>query len=96
MAEQPPGGGDDLRERAVESLKRKSEFWAHFISYVLVNGFLIVVWAVSGAGFFWPIFPIFGWGIGIAFHAWSAYWGDRGPTEGQIRREMDRLKGEDS
>ena len=41
--------------------------------YLLVNGSLIVIWAMTGAGFFWPVFPIVGWGIGVAASAWDAY-----------------------
>jgi len=50
-----------------------------------------LVWALTGDGFFWPAFPIAGWGIGLAFHAWDAY-GRVGFTEGKVRREMDHLR----
>lgn len=53
---------------------------------------LVVIWAVTDAGFFWPIFPIIGWGIGVAANAWDVY-GRRPITEDQIRREVDRLRG---
>ena len=26
---------------------------------------LIVIWAATGAGYFWPIWPILGWGLGL-------------------------------
>ncbi len=82
---------DELREKALARLERKQEFYAHLLAYVLVNGMLVVIWAMSGGGFFWPIFPILGWGIGIAFHAWDTF--RRGePTEARIRREMERLR----
>jgi 2TM domain len=55
----------------------------------LVNACLVGIWAVTGAAFFWPIFPLLGWGIGVAFNAWDVY---RPPiSEDRIRREMDRL-----
>lgn len=82
---------EGLRERAVASLRRKDEFRRHLVVYTLVNGMLIVIWAVTSAGFFWPIFPMLGWGIGLGFHAWEAY-GRREPTEDRVRREMDRLR----
>lgn len=81
---------ETLHDQAVESLKRKSEFHAHLLAYVLINGFLVVIWNVTGSGFFWPAFPIAGWGIGLAFHAWDTYV-ERPPSEERIRREMDRL-----
>lgn len=41
----------------------------HATLYVLVNVMLIGIWAASGAGYFWPIWPILGWGIGVGAHA---------------------------
>jgi class 3 adenylate cyclase len=41
----------------------------HFTVYLLVNVMLIGIWAASGAGYFWPIWPILGWGIGVGCHA---------------------------
>ena len=80
----------ELRDRAKQSLKLKSEFRAHLLAFVLVNTFIVLIWAVTGSDFFWPVFPIAGWGIGLAFHARDAY-GHTFPTEDEIRREMDRL-----
>jgi class 3 adenylate cyclase len=41
----------------------------HLTIYVVVNVMLIGIWAASGAGYFWPIWPIMGWGIGVGAHA---------------------------
>jgi len=79
------------REEAVQRLKSKRDFRMHVLMYVLVNALLIVIWAVSGAGFFWPLFVLGGWGIGVAANAWEVY--GRGPiTEEEIRREQERLR----
>jgi 2TM domain-containing protein len=83
----------DLRDRAVRRLKKKSDFRVHLLIYVMVNAFLVAIWAVTGAGFFWPIFPLAGWGIGVVANAWDAYARDV-PTESQIRDEMERLSKE--
>ena len=80
---------DELREQALARLQKKREFHAHLFAYVLVNAFLVAIWAVTSAGFFWPIFPILGWGIGLFFHGWDVY--QRPTSEEEIRAEMDRL-----
>lgn len=80
-----------LRARAVRRLKTQADFRTHLLMYLLVNIGLVVIWVVTGAGFFWPIFPILGWGVGIAAHAWEAFGPER-MTEDRIRREMDRLR----
>ncbi|WP_433874247.1 2TM domain-containing protein [Sinomonas atrocyanea] len=87
-----PGGDAALRMRALESLKKKADFRTHLLMYVLVNGLLVLIWAMTGASFFWPAFPMGGWAIGLIAHAWDVYW-TRTPTEAQVAREMNRLRG---
>ena len=72
-------------------LKARAGFWSHLMIYLAVNAFLVVVWAFTGAGFFWPVFPIVGWGIGVAVNAWEAF-GPDPVTEERIRREIDRMQ----
>jgi 2TM domain len=78
------------RDRAVTQLKKRRDFYGHLLVYVLVNTFLVVIWAVVDAhGFFWPVFPIVGWGIGVVMNAWDVFW--RPPiTEHDIQREIER------
>ncbi len=35
------------------------------VAFVAVNLVLVAVWALSGGGYFWPIWPMLGWGIGV-------------------------------
>jgi uncharacterized ion transporter superfamily protein YfcC len=81
----------ELREQAIQRLKKKRDFKTHVLIYVAVNTFLVVIWAVTSAGFFWPIFPILGWGIGVLANAWDVY-GRKPISEEEIRREADRLR----
>ena len=88
----PPPTDDALREAAVTRLRKKRDFATHVQIYLLVNSFLVVIWAVTSGDYFWPIFPIAGWGIGLAANAWDVY-GRKPISEGEIRQEMDRLRG---
>ncbi len=80
---------DKQREAAIERLKAKRAFQGNIGSFVVVNLLLVGIWAVSGAGFFWPIFVILGWGVGLALHAWQVY-GRHQITEAEVAREMQR------
>jgi len=86
-----PPTEDSLRQEAVRRLKKKRDFQSHLIAYVSVNALLVVIWAVTSAGFFWPIFPMLGWGIGVLLNAWDVY-GRRPISEHEIAREVDRLR----
>ena len=80
-----------LRERAVTRLKKRRDFYGHILVYLLVNAFLVVIWAVtSPGGFFWPVFPLVGWGIGVVMNAWDVYVAEE-VTEDRIQREMEHL-----
>jgi hypothetical protein len=80
-----------LREQAISQLRRKRDFRVHAFFYIAVNTMLIAVWAFAG-GFFWPIFPILGWGIGLSANAWHTY-GQKPIGEDAIQRETERLQG---
>jgi hypothetical protein len=88
-----PDREQELRKLAVSRLRKKRDFGTHIVVYVIVNAMLVGIWAVTGAGFFWPIFPILGWGIGVAANAWDVY-GRKPITEDEVQRETERLRSE--
>src|SRR3954466_10178190 len=63
-------------------------FKIHLTVYVSVNLLLIGIWAAGGGGYFWPIWPILGWGIGVACHGAPIVAGG-GSRRGGTRRRMD-------
>lgn len=55
---------------------RKRDFRNHFVIYCIVNAFLVVLNLFTrdpGETGFWAIFPMLGWGIGIAMHGFGTY-----------------------
>ena len=46
----------------------RQSFKTHLTFYLVVNVLMIGIWAASGGGYFWPIWVILGWGIGLAAH----------------------------
>jgi hypothetical protein len=82
----------DVRDQAISRLKKRRELGAHVLTYLLINGFLVVVWAVTSRDvIFWPMFPMAGWGIGLVLHAWDVYRNDEF-REDEIQREIARLQ----
>ena len=66
-----PVGEPGLRQQATSRLQKKRELRAHLLAYLLFNGALVAIWALTGASFFWPAIPLLIWGIGLVFHAWT-------------------------
>jgi hypothetical protein len=55
--------------RPRDAARERRELRDHVRSYVAVMALLLVIWALTGAAYFWPIWPILGWGIGVVSHA---------------------------
>jgi hypothetical protein len=45
-----------------------SDFSEHLRIFLAIQLLLVAIWAVTGAGYFWPVWPFLGWGIGVAVH----------------------------
>ena len=75
-------------EAALGRVKAKRDLRNHIAMYLVVNALLVVIWAMSGGGYFWPIWPIAGWGIAVVLNVWTVY--QRPISEDDIRKEMER------
>ena len=81
----------DLRTRALQRLRKKADFRVHLLIFCLVNGMFVIIWAMTTSSFFWPIFPIAGWGVGLVANAYEVYVKEE-PTEAQVDAEVERLR----
>ncbi len=81
---------DDVRRgQAVKRLEKKRGWVSGFVAYVVVNAFLVGIWAMTGGGYFWPAWVIGGWGLGMVLNFWEVY--VRKPiTEDEIQQELRR------
>ena len=83
-------------DRAAERVDRKIKFYRNFISYVLVNAFLALINFLFTPQYWWVLFPIFFWGIGVvvdffkAFVVVDAFGKDYRARK--IAEEMEKLK----
>jgi 2TM domain len=92
MSINEPTGDVGTRERALKRLKKRRDFHGHLVVYLLINTFLVAIWAVTDVhGFFWPIFPILGWGVAVILNGWDVYRSDV-YSEEEIQREMARQR----
>jgi hypothetical protein len=83
---------DPFRAQAVRRLHRKRGLQGHALSFVLVNLLAVSLWwFLSPRAFFWPLYLLVGWGVGLAFHAWAVC----APSEldeDRVQREIDRIR----
>jgi hypothetical protein len=88
-------------KRLWEIAKLRAAFKQHLAVYFVVNSFLVLVWLFTTGwrmgGYFWPIWPILGWGLAVALQYMRAYHAfDLFNTEAEYRRlkdQSDRMQG---
>jgi hypothetical protein len=76
----PPGP----RRAAAKANLLRSVLW-----YGLLSVVLIVIWALSGRDYFWPVWPILGFMLLLGWQAVAA-WSKLGPFEDDQRRRRAR------
>jgi hypothetical protein len=79
------------RQQARRRIAARRDFYSHLFAFVVINGIVVVIWACTGRGYFWPGWLIGAWGVGLLFHARDVFW--RKPiTEADVERELERHK----
>ena len=72
------------RKAAARREAARRGFSEHLRTYLMVMALLVTIWALTGMGYFWPVWPALGWGIGIVSHRASL------PRGGRSRRAIAR------
>ncbi|PWI17022.1 hypothetical protein DI272_24795 [Streptomyces sp. Act143] len=74
-------------DRAKARAEKKRKYRGDLMGYVVINAFLVVVWAVTGLGYFWPGWVLGAWGVFLILSAWDLYF-RRDVTDEEIQREL--------
>ena len=77
-------------DRARTRLEKKRKFRGDVVAYVAINAFLVGIWALSGAGYFWPGWVLAVWGLGLILRGWDLFYRPE-VTEADVQREMRKL-----
>ena len=87
--EQTTGEFPEDYEQARKRVEQKRKFRADLVAYVVINAFLIGVWAATGTGYFWPAWVLAGWGVMLVLDAWNVFY-RRPVTPTDIENELRR------
>ena len=84
-----------LLELAKKSLKKKRDAKEFLIITLAVNAILVGIWwLTTPTGYFWPMWVLFGMGIGVMFAYLDAYTviGAKPITDDDIRAEAEKMR----
>ncbi len=87
---------DNLRSIAEKRVDMKIKFYRNLKAFIIVNGFLAIINALFSPEFWWVLFPMFFWGIGVLIDFIKAFlFYDKFDTvsyrESKIQQEMEKL-----
>jgi hypothetical protein len=82
----------ELRRQAERRADMKLGFRSHLFAYVLVNAGLVAINLVTSPGYFWAIWPIVGWGLGLMAHGMAVYQFTGDTRERAVEAELRRLR----
>ncbi|AFZ25258.1 hypothetical protein Cylst_3088 [Cylindrospermum stagnale PCC 7417] len=63
----------EAKKRQMFNAQRRRELKSHVVSFIGVNGFLILLNLFTSPSYFWAIFPLLAWGLGLFLHWMKAY-----------------------
>ena len=83
------------RREEIFTDRRKRSFLVHLFAYLAVNALLIAANLLYSPGYYWFLFPLIGWGLLLAAHAYAAYRA-RGSARSSrsLEREPDHEEGQ--
>jgi hypothetical protein len=82
-----PRAAGPLDERQA---RRRQSFYRSLAIYLAVNAMMVGIWLFSGGGYFWPIWIILGWGVGIVAQGVGAFGPGAGLDDHDERRRDQR------
>lgn len=83
---------DKAYDRAKKRVKEIKGFYGNLISYCAVIPFLIFVNFYTQNNYYWFWWPLLGWGVGLASHAFQVFGIGTSWQEKKIREIMDKQK----
>jgi hypothetical protein len=85
---------DEAYRRARRTVDAKIGFYIHLAVYVAVNIVLVTINLAHSPQYLWFLWPLFGWGIGVFFHALGVFvfHSGSGIKERMVEREAEKLR----
>ncbi|MBD2278178.1 MULTISPECIES: 2TM domain-containing protein [Nostocales] len=63
----------EVKKEQMSNSQQRKDFKSHLFAFLAINGFLVLLNLVVSPGYFWAIYPILGWGLGLLLHGMKVY-----------------------
>ena len=83
---------DEIYEQASQKVRERKRFYGGLVTYLIVNAVLIVIWALSGRGYPWFLWPLGIWGAFVLGDFLRIFVFREKSDHEAIEREVEKMK----
>jgi len=83
---------EQIYEEASKRVRAKRHFYSGLVTYAVVNAVLVIIWALSGRGYPWFLWPLGIWGAFVIGDFLRVFVFGRGSDEEAVKKEVEKMK----
>ena len=83
---------EQIYDEASKKVTARKRFYGGLATYLIVNAVLIVIWALSGQGNMWFLWPLGIWGIFVLGDYLRIFVFGKGSDQQAIEKEVEKMK----
>jgi len=83
---------EQMYEEASKRVKDRKRFYGGLVTYLIVNAVLVVIWALSGQGYPWFLWPLGIWGVFVLGDYLRVFVFGKGSDQQAIEKEVEKMK----
>ena len=83
---------EQIYEEASKRVKDRKRFYGGLATYLIVNAVLVVIWALSGQGYPWFLWPLGIWGVFVLGDYLRVLVFGKGSDRQAIEKEVEKMK----
>ena len=85
---------EQIYEEAAKRVKDRKRFYSGLATYLIVNAVLVVIWALSGRGYMWFLWPLGIWGVFVLGDYLRIFVFKQRSDASAIEKEVEKMKRE--
>jgi hypothetical protein len=83
---------EQIYEEASKKVRDRKRFYGGLATYLIVNAVLIVIWALTGQGYPWFLWPLGTWGVFVLGDYLRIFVFGKGSDQQAIEKEVEKMK----
>ena len=83
---------EQIYKEASRKVKDRKRFYGGLATYLIVNAVLVIIWALSGQGYMWFLWPLGIWGVFVLGDYLRVFVFGKGSDQQAIEKEAEKIR----